>query len=392
MTDLPLALGKWNAWWSGRRVVFVSGTAGDTRRYRCDYQAEQLRLLGATAEVVAYEQEPELAVDELVASDCVVLHRLEWDERVERLVALARERAVPTVFDTDDLTFEADAAAELAWFVGLDEAGRRASFERQQTTLAACSAATVSTSFLAQRARLQKRRVAVTPNAIGAEMVREADAARKARYEAAPSPVTTIAYLSGTPTHDRDILEAADALVRTLRERRDVRLLVVGYLELDARFDALASQIDRLPFQPRARLPEILAGVDVNLAPLEHGNSFSWAKSCLKYVEAGIVRTPTIASGAPDFVRVIGHGYNGLLARSREDWAHALDRLLGDPGDRRAVASRAYEDVRARHTTAARAPALGRTFALAAIASSAEARLYNRARRRAEAAASSRRD
>jgi len=130
----------WNDWWRGRRVVFLSGTAGDTRRYRCEYQGEQLRLLGALAEATAVEDgaAPALA-NELDSVDCVILHRVEWSAEVACLVAVARERAVPTIFDTDDLAFE--PAAGLSWFLGFDRDERRRSFKAQQQRLAECSAA-----------------------------------------------------------------------------------------------------------------------------------------------------------------------------------------------------------------------------------------------------------
>jgi glycosyltransferase involved in cell wall biosynthesis len=374
---------RWSGWWRGRRAVFVSGTGGDTRRYRCDYQAEQLRLAGAATEVVAFENGIQGVIDGLADTHCLVVHRLAWDEQVEALLAAARARAVPTVFDTDDLIFEADAAGDVAWFIDMDESERRLSFERQRQTLLECTAVTVTTRPLADRAHLLSRRVAVVPNAVGAEMTGEAEAALAAREGVPGSPETTIAYLSGTPTHDRDFAEAAEAVHATLAERPSARLLVVGYLQLDRRFDEVSAQIDRLPFQPRQRLPGILARADVNIAPLEPGNPFAEAKSCLKYFEAGLVATPTIASPVSDFARAIGDGDTGLLASGPAAWRRALERLLDDPAERLEIGRRARADVLARHTAAASWPALARTFALLATASAAEMRLYNRGRSRA---------
>ena len=354
-----------DGWWQGRRVVFVSGTAGDTRRFRCDYAAEQLRHVGAETDVLAWEDGASLADVRLGDADCLVLHRLEWDEGVEELLTRAGERGVPSVFDTDDLVFDADAA--VSWFVGLGAEGRRGSFDRQRRTLAACDAATVSTRPLARFARAVNSRVAVTPNAAGVEMLREGEAARVAREGVSVDP-PLITYLSGTPTHDRDVLDAADGLVTLLETFPDAHLLVVGYLELDERFDPFAERLERRRFQPRERLPGLLARSTVAIAPLERGNPFAQAKSCLKYLEAALVATPTVATDAPDFVRAIGHGDNGLLVRRPSDWADALATVLAMPEYAASVGRRAYADVRARQTTAARAPAFARTLALLVLA------------------------
>ena len=65
----------------------------------------------------------------------------------------------------------------------------------------------------------------------------------------------------------------------------------------------------------------------------------------------------------PDFVRAIDHGRNGLLADTAEEWQEALGALIESPASRREIGALAREDVQEKHTTAARAPLLGRTMA-----------------------------
>src|SRR5262249_6343246 len=158
-----------------------------------------------------------------------------------------------------------------------------------------------------------------------------------------------------TPSHNRDFLEAAGTVVWALETYPGTRFVVVGKLDLDRRFDPFGARITRIPKQPFHSLPALTAQIDINLAPLERDNPFTECKSCVKYLESGLVGVPTIASRTPDFLRVIATGTNGVLAGNEIEWRDALRGLIESRAARREVGGNAREDVLARHTTEARA-------------------------------------
>ena len=94
--------------------------------------------------------------------------------------------------------------------------------------------------------------------------------------------------------------------------------------------------------------------MDINLAPLERGNPYCRAKSELKYIEAGILGVPTIASRIDAFEYAIRDGENGLLAGNTEEWTAALEQLITDADLRREMGERARADIYARYTPKAR--------------------------------------
>ena len=105
-----------------------------------------------------------------------------------------------------------------------------------------------------------------------------------------------------------------------------------------------AARVKRIGFTAWTALPAVLRDLDVNLAPLTPGSRFNEAKSAIKWLEAALVGTPTVASPTEPFREAIEHGRNGLLATTPDDWVAAIDALLTDrveaPAPRRPRPSR----------------------------------------------------
>jgi glycosyltransferase involved in cell wall biosynthesis len=329
-------------------VLIVSGPGGDARRYRGDHRREQLELAGVETDI-CYRSEVELS-PLAERYGCIVLYRVPWDEDVAALVGGG---GATVVCDFDDLVFDPAAAG---WLRALDtfEAEARREFVDGmgllRRTLVASGRATVSTAPLARMASDVPARAAVVPNVVSAEMVRQAEAARPW-----PGEGIRVGYLSGTATHDRDFAEAADGLLWALHRYPDLRLVVAGFLDLDSRFDAHSTRLERLPYRPWQELPALLATLDVNLAPLELRNPFTEAKSCLKFLEAALLGVPTIATPTPDFARVIEHGTTSLLAGDDAAWRETLGELIESPATRRRLGDAARREVLTAHTTSATA-------------------------------------
>ena len=237
--------------------------------------------------------------------------------------------------------------------------------DRYQKTMVLCDAVIVTTEALRNQASRFHDRIFVVPNTVNQEMCDHADSAlfRKAEcLQDNNSDVVTIGYLSGTATHNRDFLEAADSILWALQNYPFVRFKAVGHLKLDSRFQKFEDRIDRIPLMAWQNLPELISTLDINIAPLEPKNPFTDSKSCLKYLEAGLLGVPTIASSRNDFNRVIEHNINGMLVDSKDQWQDAIRCLIEFPALRKEIGRCAYEDVRRNHTTKAQSEMLYQTL------------------------------
>ena len=104
-----------------------------------------------------------------------------------------------------------------------------------------------------------------------------------------------------------------------LLRKRDGTLPLIDIEEYSA-LAGLGQQIEWRSLQPLMNLPTEMARFDINLAPLEVGNSFCEAKSELKFFDAALVDVPTVASPTGPFRRAIDRGRTGFLATSGDDW------------------------------------------------------------------------
>ena len=95
------------------------------------------------------------------------------------------------------------------------------------------------------------------------------------------------------------------------------------------------------PFTNWKKLPELIAEVDINLAPLEQ-SIFNEAKSENKWVEAALVRVPTVASKVGAFDKMIEDGVTGFLCSSEDEWEKALSLLIENRKVRMRTAENAY--------------------------------------------------
>jgi glycosyltransferase involved in cell wall biosynthesis len=325
------------------RVLFMVGMDGAPGRYRTQLAAEGLRRLGVRADVRHYRHPDVLELSR--AADALVVYRVPITAQVARVIDEARQRHIPVAFDADDLIFDPELADEipaLAILPAEEAALWLEGVERYRATLERCDAFIGSTAMLCEHA------TAVTglpsmqwDNGVGVVTARLSD--RALGMARRPGPLR-LGYLSGSITHAHDWLMIEPAVVSVLDAHPDAELWLIGAVEPSDALGRFEHRIRREPFHDWRSLPSLLRDLDVNMAPLEQPNRFNEAKSAVKWLEAALVATPTVASPTEPFLRVVMPGSNGLLASTTEEWTGHLMALLGDASMRRRIGNRARRD------------------------------------------------
>ena len=75
------------------------------------------------------------------------------------------------------------------------------------------------------------------------------------------------------------------------------------------------------------QLPSVMAGIDINLMPLED-SIFHCSKSENKWMEAALVKVPSVMSRNREMEGVIENGVDGWLCSDKEEWKKALTTLI----------------------------------------------------------------
>ncbi|MBV8779226.1 MAG: glycosyltransferase, partial [Alphaproteobacteria bacterium] len=342
-------------------VIYAIGYwPGEPKRYRVLNMAETLRGAGYAVHVMPYERIADVARQGWSAR-ALVLFRAEYDRLagIGEALSYARATGVRLVYDIDDLLFDETLAPRIDGLRRLGPFGRRrfvAAMRGYRRLLRECQLTTVSTTPLARAAEAMGQPSRVVPNGLNLVQLRTAEALA-ARPPTGDGSVR-VGYFSGSATHQRDFAACDTALHEAMARHPRLRFRLVGPLDLDPRWDRYEGRIERLPFQAPDRLLHCIAECDINLAPLELGNPFCEAKSELKFFEAAAVGVPTIASASEPFAAAIEHGVSGCVARTTDDWRHALDALIAAPDRRVAMGVAARQRALSRHAPAAILPQL----------------------------------
>ena len=160
----------------------------------------------------------------------------------------------------------------------------------------------------------------------------------------------TIGYFSGTPSHINDFKMIYQEMMQLLNDYPDMLLVVVGFMEFPDAMQPLI-QKGRVVFKPLVdflELQRLIAEVDVSIVPLVE-NTFTNCKSELKFFEAAIVDTITIATPNYTYAHAIEDQKTGFLCRPGQ-WYDQISYIYNHPKESQQIVKAAKEYCLQRYT------------------------------------------
>lgn len=325
-----------------QRVLLIAETSiQQCMKYRVLQKQEMIQALGIDCTVVPWCQVDD--VKELLHTHTVaIFYRVPALPKPLELIHLAKELGVMTFWEVDDLIFDYDLYRTNRNLNDLrrdvrDEVLRGVPLFRK--AMLTCDACIASTEAMAQAMRSAGvKTVHVIENGLDSDTLSRVN--EVLRQPKKDDGIIRIVYGSGSASHDSDFRIASKAIFNVLRNRKNVRLTLIGPMNLPPEFKMVPLQVERHAFSDYATYIARLGECDINIAPLEVG-FFNEAKSTIKFLEAAALMIPTICSPTKEYERIIDCGKTGFVASTAEEWETSLLTLIDNPSLRKSVGEQA---------------------------------------------------
>ena len=339
-----------------RRALFVSGIDGFCHRYAVLHRASHLRSCGWQVAVIPY-QHPGL-FDAAGRADLIFFYRVPANARVLRVLREAASAGRRRIGLVDDLIFRREQDHIPPFVLGEQARGLwQEGADRYAEVLQACDEVLASSEELVEEVREIGMVGHLYRDALASEELALAQAAQKARSELRHEEDFRLGYFSGTATHAADFARLAAGLAAAMREDARISLRVHGPLSIPSELAGLESRIDQKPLIPWVELPDAIAAVDLNLAPLDTDSRFSLAKGATKVMEAAACGVPSIGSSTSSH-RAAMAPEGGWLADSPEDWHRGILAAARAPASLPEMGCRAQAHIVEHYGPAARVGAM----------------------------------
>ncbi len=342
-----------------RRIAyFYESPNNSTFRYRA-YNMAQVLNNGNNHDVSAsYFFLNDLdRMDEIIDyADLLVICRSGYSHIINHLITRFRAQRKRVLFDIDDFVFNTSYAHLIVRTLDQDADNPEvwdywfAYLGRMGETLRLCDGAITTTDYLAMRiSEFSGLPVHVVPNFLNEEQLSLSEKLFRSKEASGFSRDDKIClgYFSGSPSHNLDFSIITPALEAVLEHDPRLELMIVGYIEAGPLLRRFGKRIVHQPFHDYINLQRLVGSVEYNLMPLQ-SNIFTNCKSDLKYFEAAIVGTLSIASPSRIYAASIQDGKNGYIAQAHQ-WVSVIRRAIDNIASYQDMATAAYCDARLKY-------------------------------------------
>ena len=348
-TDYPVSIlqdivNKFKAVPREQYILLIDGVENiipQCTRYRVLNKAEQLRKHGFEVKVVNLS---DFQLSMAQNASHIIIYRSPISPELLRLCHLAKEYGKPVFFDIDDLVFDTVYTDQLSYTQGLNSVEKGnydAGVRNYGYMLENCDGAITSTNQLQEELKKYQSKVLLNRNLASDELISISSQFIKDYSQV--SDIVKIGYFSGSISHNENFELIKPAIKQLLKKYSNVQLHIVGILDIPQDMKPFENQIVTHDYVDWDKLPALISEVDINLAPLVD-SIFNRAKSEIKWIEAALVKVPTVASKIGAFSDAIVDGETGLLATD-DQWFDKLEALVLSPELRQKIADAAYRAV-----------------------------------------------
>jgi len=339
-----------------RDILFINGCSLEhPSRYRVTHQIEQLEFVGYSCDEIWYEN---LTMDMLKFYRGFIFYRCPSTPLILDFIDKAKSYNKTTFFDIDDLVIDEKYTKTIKYVNEMSKEDYDIYMDgvnRMQETLRHCDYGITTTKTLARELENYISEVYINRNVSSEKMLKISEDVLKEKEKlnakSKQENKIYLGYMSGSITHNPDFELISPVIKRLLKKYDNVYLSVVGFLDVPEKLKEVEHKIVKKDFVNWKKLPKLISELDINLVPLEE-SVFNEAKSENKWVEAGLVKTVTVASAVGPFKDFIKNGETGYLCTNEKEWEETLENLIQNENLRKKIAEKTFNIVRKENVTA----------------------------------------
>ncbi len=352
-------------------VLFINGCyLAHPARYRVLHQMEQLSASNITNEQIFYN---DITMDLVKKYRVFIFFRCSYTEEINEFIKIAKKLNKTVLYDIDDLIIDRKYTDQIKYLRTMSKEERKEydyGIDNMGKLLKLCDGVITTTECLAEKLKEYVPNVYINRNTASEEMVKYSEEAiyyrdifpylKKEQLEKnikmeqfvearkkckERKDIVRLGYFSGSFFHNDDVKMILPVLEKLLENYSYIELHLVGKVNIPSKLKKYSSRIIFHSFVDWRKLPELIASVDINLAPIEK-TIFNEAKSENKWIEAALVKVPTVASNVGAFEKMIEHENTGFLCDNVEEWYNVLCKLIENKKLRKKIGEQAYQYVK----------------------------------------------
>lgn len=311
-------------------AYFYEKPDSSTFRYRVYNMCQSLEESQQWTGVYFFEHEiPEVSLY-LNEISVLILCRTRWSLPFDQLIEKANQKNIPVLFDIDDLVFNLDKVPLVMNTLNTpfkeETTAHWFSYVSRLWQLGKKCKATIGTNdYISHHLKMTFNTPSYSLcNFLNQEQIQ---ASMPLFQQPSKNRTFTLGYFSGSPSHANDFAKIAPEIAEILSEFPEIHLEVGGFMEFPSFMKSFIKnkRITHSSFVDFITLQTKISKVDINLVPLID-NEFTQCKSELKFFEAAIVGTVTLASPTHVYKENIEHAKTGYLCEEG-DWYETIKSL-----------------------------------------------------------------
>ena len=340
-------------------VLFINGCNAtifpQPYRYRVLYQMEQLYANFLESDVYFYL---DLKFQIIKNYRIIIFFRCPLTREIEKAIFLAKALNKKILFDIDDFMIDIIDIDKNFYFNNISQNEKKIynkGIKHMEKIVKFCDGVITTTESLAKELINYTTNIFINHNVAGEELLKLSEKALiNYKQKKKKHVLINIGYFGNSLNHysnsNIDLYMIKPALQKILREFKNVKLLLFGEYQIPKFLKEFTSRIVIKSSPNWDKLPEIISNIDINIKPIEN-NIFNFGTTEINWVEASLVKVPSITSNYGEFNRSVQNNKTGLLCSDTNDWYISLKTLIKNENLRKILGENAYKYCKKKYNT-----------------------------------------